>query len=586
MIWRKRSFGRQARHGSPHSGAAGRRAELQNKTNRKSKQQQYLARLLSWHAKIPIHRSQEISYDECFPYGGPSCKSYLEPFSSASPTMASVHSLGLHEPPALSFLVSEGLLPLDPAHEDYAWIPQEPGRDDDVVYTKNCAVWSRGGVVKRVFKVDIEKEDIRHVVFASFPSISSQDTDQDTRQMPMPHVHALPTSKSLERTKANTDDLDLIVGTNESQNGRVRHRMFSDPSKALVVILKTQAHIFFLAGNSHVIPLPFEVDSVFATPRGLVFQSKGQDEPEPLSVTAPPNSFVSQQFFPESQLNQSFTSPKEKGTRPSATWPTTTPFRLQNRPEEPDMPRTFSLTDPHAEMGLVVSNQSPRGNGFDALDPADDILYVSNATELPGEKLNGPPLVLVVTMNAKTGLYTIWIARYKLEATSQESKQRKKPAPSGARSKRRSSHFGMTPGASTPVARPSGMRESLGANRNLSGPSFSQALHDDDNSEPADFASQMGQEFADLGGPSKTSRRVSSLLARADLGTGQDRTTFSDLATGNPGNVTNHGSLRQSIGAHSNRASFGHNLRSSLAGNASVFSATSGFLDAPVDSPL
>ncbi|QKX64482.1 uncharacterized protein TRUGW13939_11657 [Talaromyces rugulosus] len=497
--------------------------------------------------------------------------------------MASVQSLGLHEPPALPFLIAEGLLPLEPSQQHYTWIPQEPGRDDDVVYTKNCAVWSRGGVVKRVFKVDIEKEDIRHVVLASFPSICSQDADQGTRRAPMPHVHALPASKPRERTKASTDDLDSIMGTNESQARRGRLSMFNDPSKALVVILKTQAHIFFLAGNSHVIPLPFEVDSVFASPRGLVFQSRLLDEAETLSVIAPPNSFMSQQYFPESQLNQSFTSSRGKDARLSATLTSTTPSRPRKRPREPDMPRTFSLTDPHAEMGLVVSNQSTRSNGFDALDPADEILYVSSANELPGDKSDGPPLIIVITMNTKTGLYTIWTARYKLEATNQESKQRKKPAHSGARSNRRSSHFGMTPGASTPVARPSGMRESLGTNRNISGPSFSQALQDDDNSEKADFASQMGQEFAEMGGPSKTSRRISSLLARADLGTSQDRTTFSDLATGNPGMVTNHGSLRQSIGAHSNRASFGHNLRGSLAGNASVFSAASGFLEGPVD---
>ncbi|CRG83550.1 hypothetical protein PISL3812_00903 [Talaromyces islandicus] len=500
--------------------------------------------------------------------------------------MASVQSLGLHEPPALPFLVAEGLLPLEPAQQDYTWIPQEPGRDDDVIYTKDCAVWSRGGVVKRVFKLDIEKEEIRHAVLTSFPSICSQDTDQNTHRAPIPHIHALPAVKPRERTKANTNDLESIVDVNERQTGRGRLRMFNDPSKALVVVLKTQAHIFFLAGNSHVIPLPFEVDYVFASPRGLVFQSKLPDDTDTLSVIAPPNSFMSQQYFPESQLNQSFASlSRGNDALLSATLASTTPSRPSKRSREPDMPRTFSLTDPHAEMGLVVSNQSDRTNGFDALDRADEILYVSSANEISGDNStsDGPPLVIVITMNTKTGLYTIWTARYKLDATDHESKQRKKPAPSGARSKRRSSHFGMTPGTSTPVARPSGIRESLSMNRNISGPSFSQALQDEDNSEPADFASQMGQEFAEMGGPSKNSRRVSSLLARADLGTSQDRTTFSDLATGNPAVATNHGSLRQSIGAHSNRASFGHNLRSSLAGNASVYSATSGFLEAPVD---
>ena len=85
----------------------------------------------------------------------------------------------------------------------------------------------------------------------------------------------------------------------------------------------------------------------------------------------------------------------------------------------------------------------------------------------------------------------------------------------------------MTTGATTPVARPSGIRESIGAGRNIHGASFSQSFQLEDPPERNDFASQMGQDFEELGVPSKTSRRVSSLLARTDLGGSQDRQAFS-----------------------------------------------------------
>ncbi|KAH8688755.1 putative 20S cyclosome subunit [Talaromyces proteolyticus] len=506
--------------------------------------------------------------------------------------MASVRSVGLHEPPALPFLVSEGLVPLEPTENDYVWKPQQPGSDDDITYTKNCAVWSRGGVVKRVFKLDIENEEIRHVVLTSFPSVCLQNTEHEPRISPEHLRNGQTAIKNHENVKSNGSDRDMVVDPTDHKIVKGHFHACSDPSKALVVVLKTQAHIFFLAGNSHVVPLPFEVDSVFASPRGLIFQRRLPVQTSQHGLAAPPNSFISQQTFPEFQPSQSFRLSTGKEPRLSTTLGSTNPSKPQKRYSESDMPRTFSLTDPHSEMGLVVSNLSNRAtyakqepSGFDTLDPADEIIYVSSTNELPGDQstVEVRSLILVVTINTKTGLYTIWTARYRLEATGQESRKRRKPVLSGARSKRRSSHFGMTSGTATPAVRPSGMRESLGTARNVSGPSFSQGFPAEEASDQTDFASQIGQDFADIGGPSKTSRRVSSLVARAELGTSQDRTTFTDLATGNPGNTANYGSLRQSMGAYSSRASFGHNLRSSFAGNASVYSNTSSFMDAPVD---
>ncbi|OKL63047.1 Negative regulator of mitosis [Talaromyces atroroseus] len=499
--------------------------------------------------------------------------------------MASVRSLGLHDPPALPFLVHEALLPIEPSDEDYKWCTQGPESDDDIIYTKNCAVWSRGGVVKRVFKIEIEKEEIHHVVLTSFPSVCAEAQSDGTAD-----IH----SASRLQTDSQGDTTKVIVAPIDRGSTKGRMYPYRDPSKALVVVLKTQAHIFFLAGNTHVVPLPFEVDSVFASPRGLIFQRRLPDETPTPFPEAPPNSFMSYQTHSEHRQSHIFRSSRGREKRASPILGLAQPSRLpQKRSDDLDMPRTFSLSDPHSEMGHVVANQSTHAThhtqdswAYDSLDPAEEIVYVSAVNELLGDSpsVKESPLVLVVTINAVTRLYTIWTAKFRGETSGQESRKRKKPLPSGARSKRRSSHYGMTTGTTTPVVRPSGLRESIGASRSLPGASFSQSFQAEEPLEQADFASQMGQEFEDIGVPSKTSRRVSSLLARTELGASQDRMTFSDLATGNQGNTANHGSLRQSIGAYSTRASFGgRNLRNSFAGNASVYSTTSSFLDAPVD---
>ncbi|KKA24826.1 20S cyclosome subunit (APC1/BimE) [Rasamsonia emersonii CBS 393.64] len=513
--------------------------------------------------------------------------------------MATVRSLGLHQPPALPFLITESLLPPDPSEDDYVWQtlnvedPSGKSHDEDIIYTKTCVVWSRGGVVKRVFKVDIEKEEIRHVVLTSFPSGKTNKPAGLSSQLATRDCSAGGRQDGQKEKEQHDEIPRLILNADGDGLAGDLNGVSSDLSRALVVVLKTQAHIFFLAGNSHVVPLPFEVDSVFASPRGLVFQRKIHDEGSDALPTAPPNSFVSSQAQADFRSSQSFRSSRGQSSRLSSTVSPAQPSRWAPKHDNnADLPRAFSLTDPHSEMGLVVANQSSRSaygepKGFDTLDPADEIVYVSDTNELKGvdRTLADFPLIFVVTLNANTGLYTLWTARYREEESRQDSKRRKMPLASGARSKRRSSHFGMATGATTPAVRPSGMRESFGTARNMSGVSYPQGYQVEENTNETDLASQIGHEFGDIGGVSlKTSRRVSSLLARADLGSSQDRTTFSDLATGNPSNSATYGSLRQSIGGFSNRASFGFNPRSSFpAGNASVYSTNSSFLDAPVD---
>ncbi|KAJ5463536.1 hypothetical protein N7475_008480 [Penicillium sp. IBT 31633x] len=508
--------------------------------------------------------------------------------------MASVRSLGVHEPSAISFLVAEGILPPEPSENCYNWTicVDESGFtgpvDDELVWTDHCVVWSRAGMVKRVFRMDPEKEEIRHALFTRFTAGDIKGKNTGPRR---PEA----TSGTQKQKRAETFSTLELHG--DARVSIVAPQQSNEIlSRALVVVLKSQAHIFFVAGNSHTIPLPFEVESVFATPRGLIFQRKVHDDligrQQP---TAPPNSFMSTSLF-DPGASQSFSFSRNK--RPSTKASTTPgPSWVPNTRSSAELPRVFSLINPHSEMGLVVTSQTSRGfqssvnstrrrpSGLEVLDPVDEIVYTSPKDELLGtSRSNSAPLILVVTINTTTGIYTIWTARYKDDETGGSMKDKTRRETGGTRSVRRSSHFGMATGATTPAAR-SGARESFGPwtdNRPSTQPSEAKTDPEDD------LASRVAQDFGDVGVPLKTSRRVSSLLARTDLAISQDRITFSDLATGSQTSTMPHGAgLRQSIGGASARGSFGFNPRGSLPpGTGSVYSNAGSFLDAPVDKLL
>ncbi|KAL4906943.1 hypothetical protein BDW74DRAFT_176540 [Aspergillus multicolor] len=504
--------------------------------------------------------------------------------------MSTVRSLGLHESSAIPFLIAEDLLPPEPSEKLYSWSTSvDTGPDgpveDELVWTKSCVVWSRAGVIKRVFRLDLEKEDIRHALLTNFAVSKIKRTSGGT---PSPTA-----SHKTNNHSGQTNDTKSPEGT--GSRGRTSSK---DSSRALVAILKSQAHIFFLEGNSHVVPLPFEVDSVFATPRGLLLQRKVADENHTSShPMAPPNSFLS--FSQDFRASQSSGQAQRQSL---STIPAQSPGWKPRINKRADLPRVFSLMDPHSEMGLVVTNQASRWlqtsrlsrpSGYDVLDPSDEIIYVSPRDELSGTHRANlkTPLILVLTVNTTTGLYTLWHARYRENEAVPSSKKKRRRETGSTRSKRRSSHFGMTTGTTTPGTRSTTARESFGPrgdNWNASIMSHSQYSTEgklDD--EEDDFASKLGQDFTEIGVPSKTSRRVSSMLARADLATSQDRIAFSDLATGSQSSTIYPGGLRQSIGAGSARGSFGFNPRSSLPpGAGSVYSATSSFVDPPADKLL
>ncbi|OAX80114.1 hypothetical protein ACJ72_05558 [Emergomyces africanus] len=521
--------------------------------------------------------------------------------------MASIRSLGLHEPTAIPYLVAESKLPANPSEDQFVWKTcifddgTEGLLEEEIIFTKNCVVWSRGGVVKRSFSFDIEKEEIIDALFAHFPDTCTKGKGRGASGKN-------PTVDSLSRPGVSTANDDLQAKLTGKKRQQVRSKAISKSEtlpalaiedenansiipRALVVVLKSQAHVFFVNGDSHIVPLPFEVDAAWATPRGLVLQRKITVDRKKNVPAPPPNSFVSSQ----TKHYNSFTLSGGSGARPSLTLSPAQPLTwIPTVDDNIFLPRVFCLAEPHSEMGLVVaSNPSlstkDKITSFDALDPTEEILYVSTSNEAANGNLKAlekRPLLFVVTLNEKTGMYTIWTARYRDKDSPLSHSQKRMSTVGGTYTKRRSSHFDMA-GATTPVGRgPSGLRESFGGlNHGRSVSEMSRPSQRPNPDEEEDLASQLGPEFDDIGVSMRASRRVSSLLSRADLAANNDRTTFSDIVAGNQSVSSFYGGRRgESFGGQAARTSFGFHQRNSLPqGSTSVYSNGSSFLDAPID---
>lgn len=484
--------------------------------------------------------------------------------------MAAVTSLGLHQPTGLQYAIQERLLPADAPSTSYTWHNHFEydadlhSNDDELLVTSRCVIWSRGGVFRKSYKFDLEKEPVTQALMTTFPSVG-----------PL----AAKDRKSHPYTK--------------HANAR---------STAIVVFLKTQAHVYFLSGTSHVIHLPFEVESAFAAPNGLIIQRKLRvDNLVAASLKfprVPPNSFVSSQPQPwsaASSQQSTFSiadlgSPKQMPLPPKSTlkdlWD---PPALKN---DSNWPRLFSLSDPLAEMGLVVAQiLKPEGRGHRrsstkimTLDTAEEILHVSRRGDIsPGYSDNS--IVLVLTLNRETSMYTVWKLSYVGQESGSHDKQR---VTSGMSTRRRSSFVpGTGTGSTTPVPNSQQtFRESFGGNTLGIAPKRGSKPEDLMMDKPVDLASALDPDFDSAAVPRRKSRRVSSMLARADLSASHERSAFSDLATGHQHVTARRG---ESLGSQHRRTSTG-----AFAGvNGQGFSqgphfnhSINSFLEAPVDDLL
>jgi anaphase-promoting complex subunit 1 len=459
--------------------------------------------------------------------------------------MASVQSLGHHEPTALPYLIAEGILQPDPLPESYKWhsylAPAGDGSgllDEEITIAQSCVVWSRCGIIKRVLNLDTEGEQVLKAFTTSFP----------------------------------TKDEERASGDNH-KSSRPRAR------QALVVVLKTQAHLLLLSGDSHVLPLPFEVESAFPCPYGFILQR---------TVNIKENQIDEVSFHHDlSTINESQGTLQSNSGRPSLLLPNAPQSGPSGHEDSKGMPRTYSCTEIMSELGLVVYGSSKLTSLDDcpALRSDEDILFISGHDELYPLKDVHAPLCIAVSKNRTSGKITIWHVARHVPLTSHTQPRAKKPTRKSEASRRKSSNiYARNAGAATPVPRgPSKLRESFGAPAPLNAENL---LHSSATEQPSlasdDLAAQFGPGFGEVGVQTRSARRVSSMLARTDLGAGHDRGAFHDLAMGHGTrkSLNRPGNRGESVGSFGDRQSFGRR-RSSFPATTSILSTGTSFLNAP-----
>ncbi|KXH41341.1 hypothetical protein CSAL01_02821 [Colletotrichum salicis] len=484
--------------------------------------------------------------------------------------MASIKSLGLHQPSGLQHTAHEDAPPstyaweisTDPDHNEYDDTTEV---EDELLVTKNCVVWSRGGVFRKSYKFDLEKEPVTQALLASFPTSDySKRTPQQTPKSKSPEISTEP-------------------------------RLLS---RALVVFLRTQAHVYFLSGTSHVVHMPFEVEAACAAPQGVIIQRKQRgDTTAPVSLKfpkVPPNSFVSSQITVTSPRSSQHTVFSVEGLNK----PKSLPLRLSSTLgnmwegplEQPDShwPRLVCLLDPLQELGLIVAR--PDGTAREKrrkstakapcfLDPAEEILHMEEIKHpgAPNTK-NAEPLILAITINREASTYAVWRVTYVKNEDPFIGRLKKDKSRAERRRSSMQPHFAAS-GASTPVQ--TNFRESFGAPLPGKRSRKSEKIEKPDRVEkPLDLVSSFDLD-KESGANRRQSRRVSSMLARADLSASQERSVFSEQPLAGP---VHGGSKRiESYGSQGPRLSGGY---SSFNHNQTIHPSLGSLLEAPIDGVL
>ncbi|KAG5930257.1 hypothetical protein E4U42_002469 [Claviceps africana] len=471
--------------------------------------------------------------------------------------MASVRSLGLHHPSGLHNAIEEQILPPDAPSTSYTWDITTDEKDnhvaeDELLTTPDCVIWCRGGLFRKTFKFTLEKERITEALLAYFPTSADESRH---------------------------------VGSERSERRGPQSTSFTSPEleKALVVFLKTQAHIFFLSGASHIVHMPFEVESACAAPVGIIIQRKQSAESvAPIALKfprVPPNSFVSSQLTAFNSSQQTAFSTEGLGKpKPLHLGPGLTLEGMWDAPIEQQQshwPRLVSLTDPLSDVGLVVgepgldSRRRTRvasSKKLPFLDAAEEILHIEQIN-LPGSENAAldDPLILGVTINRSVGSYTVWSLKYldhedpfighQTKAKNKSNRRRSSMPPPG-----------FTSGTSTPVQ--PNLRESFGAPLPGKRQRKSEKIE-----KPLDLVSSLEQQDNEgIGVTRRSSRRLSSMLARADLSASHDRNVFADQP-----HISNSGVFKRSE-SHGN-----YHGRSSSNLHQQIHPSLSSLLEAPID---
>jgi anaphase-promoting complex subunit 1 len=496
--------------------------------------------------------------------------------------MAKVESLGLHTPVALPYLIREGLLPKEPKKEHYQWetyvFDDAHGEiEEELLITKTCVAWSQGQFLRNIYRFELEQEDVNQAILTSFPHVARK-VSQDNNGKPGPSEGY---GRAPSKSRAS---LGPAVIAKKEQPFATSPRA---SARALVVFLKTKAHIYFLSGSSHIVDLPFEIDRAFPAPRGCILRRKPSVIPTlastPQVPPAPPNSFFSQIPTQSSYLQSPTFARSFHGSQPARPSPLggsngklqalfQDAFGLTKVAPDEGMATLYSFTSPFSEFGILcysLQHQKPRLLGkhppglsveFEALDPSEEIIYVSPASELSANQ-DGfiGPLILIVTANPELQTVTVWHAWYVEEKSLRELLEQR-AAHKAAKTRRRSSFMSVNlgTGATTPAVRQRDQtRESMAGPGMLRLPGEPSTTHATATSrkptrqeEEAVMASQMDPDYQPAASqpPPRESRRISSL--NSDLRASQSAAAASFGGVG--------GRRNPSFGAPNERRSLGH----------------------------
>lgn len=438
--------------------------------------------------------------------------------------MARLHFDGFHEPSALQYLISEGLLPSEPDPSGYRWAQQlsidEQGHviEEEVLILQHCVVWSRSKTIRRVFNLDIEDEVI---------------------------LHAFATTFIISPVISQSGHPTLAAGS----------KALGSKEPSLVVVLKTQAHVFCLSGGVHVIPLPFVAARALPFSEGCIFQPQ-----------SPQDSDRSRQVVNSSVVRPEISNLVPPGINRKGDLSSGDPASPARK-----LP-TYYVTDLLADIGLVAASYSrkiePEANTFLSAD--EEILYMSTDSHVANLHLDHEHKVCIaVTLNRNDSMFTIWsVSRQDQFKQSMDASQDRKRQSTNIHDRSRVAS-GRGPAEAS--------RESLGGliQSFVENPSHPQ---EPGLSNIESLAAELHDGFEPGGVQTRSSRRISSMLARSDLAPPTERSAFNDSLRGATSRKSISRSLRKegSFGSITDRNSFSG--RRSFPAAASVFSNSTSFL--------
>lgn len=469
--------------------------------------------------------------------------------------MADIVSLGLDRPSALSYLISESLLPENAAESSYCWHTrqaQHAATEEELLYTPDCVVWSVDGNIRKVFRFDGQHRKVAQALLTTFPcdtnigSTTQSKPSFSTRQTSENH-HAHEQMQRTARwgTKPHDSRYTIPAAGFPLLDKHPSH-VSSNSVPALVIVLAGEMHLHFLSGPSHVVSLPFEFQQAYSSLQGIVVRRKlppaTRDSNSPKPPPPPPNSFFSSQDY---LLSQS------KSTQAFASQLDTTGFNLQAMPQldalfrsitkdqslpSDDIPLFYSLVNPLSDFAPVSHASLSRISrmtrledpndvlvDYDALDQDEQIVYVSAQDELSNTASPGDaPLLFIVTVNLRLQQTTIWQAWY-LKPQNLSTLLSQRASLKAAKVQQRSSVTSTSRGngTTTPAVRHRGRaRESLAASVRLpsevSGSQISGTARQPQDDEES-MASRMDPDYLPIKQPAHYPKRVSSLLSRGEV---------------------------------------------------------------------